>query len=69
MAEKGCSTIHASDDADVLIVKTTVERRVWRYQRGNQNPYIEEQTTQWPNEKVQKENNDIQNIHIKLKIE
>jgi hypothetical protein len=30
-------------------------RRVWRYQRGNQNPYIEEeQTTQWPNEKVQK---------------
>jgi hypothetical protein len=24
-------------------------RRVWRYQRGNQNPYIEEeQTTQWP---------------------
>jgi hypothetical protein len=55
LAEKGCSTIHASDDADVLIVKTTVERRVWRYQRGNQNPYIEEQTTQWPNEKVQKD--------------
>jgi hypothetical protein len=26
-----------------------------RYQRGNQNPYIEEQTTQWPNEKVQKD--------------
>ena len=25
-----------------------------RYQRGNQNPYIEEeQTTQWPKEKVQ----------------
>jgi hypothetical protein len=23
-------------------------RRVWRYQRGNQNLYIEEQTTQWP---------------------
>jgi hypothetical protein len=24
-------------------------RRVWRYKRGNQNPYIEEeQTTQWP---------------------
>jgi hypothetical protein len=22
---------------------------------GNQNPFIEEQTTQWPNEKVQKE--------------
>jgi hypothetical protein len=30
--------------------------RVWRYQRGNQNPNIEEgQTTQWPEEKVQKE--------------
>ena len=27
-----------------------------RYQRGNQNPYIEEgQTTQWPNEKEQKD--------------
>ena len=27
-------------------------RRVWRYQRGNQNLYIEEeQTTQWPKEK------------------
>jgi hypothetical protein len=31
-------------------------RRVWRYQRGNQNPYIEEeQTSQWPKEKVQKD--------------
>ena len=31
-------------------------RRVWRYQRGNPNPYIkEEQTTQWPKEKVQKD--------------
>ena len=29
--------------------------RVWRYQRGNQNRYIEEeQTTQWQKEKVQK---------------
>ena len=27
-----------------------------RYQRSNQNPYIEEeQTTQWPKEKVQKD--------------
>ena len=32
----------------------TNARRVWRYQRGNQNPYIEEeQTTQWPKENVQ----------------
>ena len=31
-------------------------RRVWRYQRGNQNQYIEEeQTTKWPKEKVQKD--------------
>jgi hypothetical protein len=31
-------------------------RRLWRYQRGNQNLYIEEeQTTQWPKEKVQKD--------------
>jgi hypothetical protein len=31
-------------------------RRVWRYQRGNKNQYIEEgQTTQWPKEKVQKD--------------
>ena len=31
-------------------------KRVWRYQRGNQNPYIkEEQTTQWPKDKVEKD--------------
>jgi hypothetical protein len=31
-------------------------RRALRYQRVNQNPYIEEeQTTQWPKEKVQKD--------------
>ena len=31
-------------------------RRVWRYQKGNQNPYSEEeQTTQWPKEKGQKD--------------
>ena len=31
-------------------------RRVWRYQRGNQIPYIEDgQTTQWPKEKGQKD--------------
>jgi len=30
--------------------------RVWRYQRANTNPYIEEeQTTQWPKENVQKD--------------
>ena len=30
-------------------------RRVWRYQRGNQNPYREGQTPQWPKEKGQKD--------------
>jgi hypothetical protein len=46
-------------------------RRVWRYQMGNHNPYIEkDQTTQWPKEKVyNRTNNDLQNIHIKLKNE
>jgi hypothetical protein len=33
-----------------------VLEKVWRYQKGNQNPYIEEeQTTQWPKERVQKD--------------
>ena len=41
-----------------------------RYQRGNQNRYIEEeQTTQWPKKKYKRTNKDPQNIHIKLKIE
>ena len=39
-----------------LLDLTIWVRRVWRYQRSNQNPYIEEkQTTQWPKEKVQKD--------------
>ena len=39
-------------------------RRVWRYQRGNQNPYIEEeQTTQWPKKKYKRTNNNLQNTH------
>jgi len=37
-------------------VPTLFRRIVWRYQRGNQNPYIEEkQTTQWPKYTVQKD--------------
>ena len=44
---------------------------VWRYQRGNQNPHIEEEhTTQWPNEKVQKDKQrSKKNIYIEQKIE
>jgi len=38
--------------------------------KGNQNPYIEEeQTTQWPKEKVQKDKQRSQNILIKLRSE
>ena len=47
-----------------------IPRRVLRYQRCNQNPYIEkEQTTQSLKKKDQRKNNDLQNIQIKLKIE
>jgi hypothetical protein len=38
-------------------------RRDWRYQRGNQNPYIKEEQKEY-----KRTNNDLQNIHIKLKI-
>jgi len=31
------------------------ERRVWSYQRDTKNPYIEQQTTEWPKQKVQKD--------------
>ena len=51
---QGCSTV---DDLNMARLWPDISfkaiRRVWRYQRGNQNLYIEEeQTTQWPNEKV-----------------
>ena len=41
--------------------------RVWRHQRGNQNPYIEEEHGQ--NKKYNRTKNDLQNIHIKIKTE
>jgi hypothetical protein len=43
-------------------------RRVWRFQRGNQNPYIEDHTMSKKN-KYKRRNNELQNIRIKLKIE
>jgi hypothetical protein len=51
------------DPQSSLLIKQTENsrldkgpRRVWRYQRGNQNPYIEEeQTTPWPIEKAQRD--------------
>ena len=43
---------------------------VWRYQRGNQNSYIEEEKTiQCQKEKHKATSNDLQSIHIQLKIE
>ena len=40
----------------VDIKKDDTDKKISRYQRGNQNSYIEEeQTTQWPKEKVQKD--------------
>jgi hypothetical protein len=40
----------------VVIVLSILLRYTTKHQRGNQNPYIkEEQTTQWPNENVQKD--------------
>ena len=47
---------HFNDACICYISDSICRRRVWRYQRGNQNPYIEEeQTAQWPKEKVQKD--------------
>ena len=41
---------------EVYSIQHYVIRRVWRYHRGNQNPYNNwEQTKQWPKEKVQKD--------------
>jgi len=38
------------------MLSLVIIRRVWRYQRVNQNLYIkEEQTTQWPKENKQKD--------------
>jgi hypothetical protein len=47
--------------------ENNVVRRVWRYQRLNQNPKIEVHTTQWPKEKGQ--STVYKTIHIKLNIE
>jgi hypothetical protein len=40
---------------EIVNSSMTLQIRVWIYQRGNQNPYIKEQTTQWRKKKVQKE--------------
>jgi hypothetical protein len=63
MVTKIVPSIHYSASKELFpYIKSTaffqlqLIRRVWRYQRGHQNPYIEEeQITQWPKEKVQKD--------------
>ena len=43
-------------DTAQYVLDTTMHKKVWRYQKGNQIRYIEEeQMTQWPKEKVQKD--------------
>jgi hypothetical protein len=51
-------------DWAAVIIFCIDPRRVWRYQRGNQNPYIEEQTTQWPKEKSTKGQTTIYKTYI-----
>ena len=54
--------------ANVIIFVRRI-RSLKIYQRGNQNPQVEEeQTTQWQNKIYKRTNNDEQKIHIKLKI-
>jgi hypothetical protein len=46
-------------------IEPVVARTVSRYQRGDQNPYIEkEQTTQWPKENCIKGQTTIYKIYI-----
>jgi CHAT domain-containing protein len=48
--------VQHEDQTKVMVTVTSKQRRVWRYQRDNQNLYIqEEQTTQWPKEKIEKD--------------
>jgi hypothetical protein len=45
--------IYKNIDLNIDCIPLT--RAVWRYQRGNQNPYIKEEKTQWSKEKVPKD--------------
>jgi hypothetical protein len=49
--------------------KEVIRIRILKKNRQHNGQKTEEQTTQWSKEKVQKDNNDLQNIHTKLKIE
>ena len=50
--------------SEALDQRRTDNTMAKRYQRGNQNPYIkEEQTTQWPKEKVQNDKQRSRKFH------
>jgi hypothetical protein len=59
LIRKGTMSIYKRNGSNMYIHvdnnSTLSLRRLWRYQRGNQNPYIGgEQTTQWPKYKALK---------------
>jgi hypothetical protein len=51
-------------DCAFVIVLSVFSKKSLKIATGNQNPYIEEQTTQW--QKKAQKNNNLENIHIKL---
>ena len=65
MSESSCDTriyvgqliVNNNKDIWLVVYDLGVLRRVWRYQRGNDNPlsFEEGQTIQWTKEKVQKD--------------
>ena len=51
-----CTLVFSITKEDRHNITKILLKRVWRYQRGNQNPYFEkEQTTQCPKEKGQRD--------------
>jgi len=49
---------------EIVNSSMTLLIRVWRYKRGNQNPHIKEQTTQWRKEKNTKGKTTIYKTYI-----
>jgi hypothetical protein len=55
--------IYVGSDPLVHLDYKSLERATCKLMlSGEQNMYIEEQTTQWPNENIQKDKHDLQNI-------
>jgi hypothetical protein len=49
-----CNGLYSCSWSSCGFLRRLLLGKVWRYLRGNQKPWIEGQTTQWPKEKVQK---------------